>query len=86
MCIKRPLKGKVECEKQTRDQCSVLLLYYASSEEMCRSFYIGGMLGVELRAGKTVIGQRRAPDHLPSSRKLRDGTVAVCLSPQMTAN
>ena len=36
--------------------------------------------------GKTVIGQRIARDHPLSGRRLRDGTVAVCLSLQMTAN
>ena len=48
-------------------------------------FAIGGPMAAGTRAGMMVIGQRQARDH-PNGRKLRDGTFAICLSLQMTAN
>ena len=46
---------------------------------------IGGPIGVGTPAGMTVIGQR---EHVTTQngRKLRDGTIAFCLSPQMISN
>ena len=48
-------------------------------------FAVGSPLGVGTQAGMMVIGQRLAHDD-PSGKKLRDGTIAICLSLQMTAN
>ena len=44
-----------------------------------------GPVGVKTRAGMSVIGQR---EHVMTRNggKLRDGTIATCLYPQMTAN
>ena len=46
---------------------------------------IGGPVGVKIGAGTTVIGQREQVS-TRNGRKLRDGTIAICLSPQMRAN
>ena len=64
---------------------SALFYSHVQLIDIADVFAISGPVGVGTQVGMTVIGQRQARDHTKWP-KLRDGSFAICLSPQMTAN